>query len=41
MFYALPRGGVHGGAAIRGGARYAVNTGEGASRLVDAASLYG
>ncbi|HOB98419.1 MAG TPA: hypothetical protein PKM43_06680 [Verrucomicrobiota bacterium] len=40
-FYALTRSGAHGAAAMRPGARYAVNTGEGESRLVDAASLYG
>ncbi len=39
-FYALTRDGRHGAAAIRAGARYAVNTGETQSRLVDAASLY-
>lgn len=38
-FYALTRSGAHGAAAMRPGARYAVNTGEGESRLVDAASF--
>jgi len=39
-FYALTRDGRHGAAAIRAGARYAVNTGDAESRLADAASLY-
>lgn len=40
-FYALNRNGTHGAATIHGRAKYAVNTGEGDSRLADAASLYG
>jgi N4-(beta-N-acetylglucosaminyl)-L-asparaginase len=39
-FYALTKAGAHGGASLWGGIRYAVNTGEGESRLVDMASLY-
>jgi N4-(beta-N-acetylglucosaminyl)-L-asparaginase len=39
-FYALTRAGAHGGASLWGGIRYAVNTGEGESRLVDMPSLY-
>jgi N4-(beta-N-acetylglucosaminyl)-L-asparaginase len=39
-FYAINRRGEHGGASIWSGARFAVNTGERESRLVDAAWLY-
>lgn len=39
-FYALTKAGAHGGASLWGGIRYAVNTGEGESRLVDMPSLY-
>ena len=39
-FYAMNKRGEHGGAAIWRGTRYAVNTGEKESRLVDAAYLY-
>ena len=39
-FYALNRSGQFGGAAIWRGMRFAVNTGEGESRLVEAAYLY-
>lgn len=39
-FYALTRTGAHGGASLWRGMKYAVNTGEGESRLVDAAYLY-
>ncbi len=39
-FYALTRSGAHGGASLWRGIQYAVNTGEGESRLVDAAYLY-
>jgi N4-(beta-N-acetylglucosaminyl)-L-asparaginase len=40
-FYALHHNGSHGAATLRGRARYAVTSGDGESRLVDAASLYG
>ncbi|MBE0545913.1 MAG: N(4)-(beta-N-acetylglucosaminyl)-L-asparaginase [Verrucomicrobia bacterium] len=39
-FYAINKRGEFGGASIWSGARFAVNTGEPASRLVDAASLF-
>ncbi len=39
-FYALNRAGEHGGASIWSGSRYAINTGEPESRLVDAAYLF-
>lgn len=39
-FYALTKAGAHGGASLWRGIQYAVNTGEGESRLVDAAYLY-
>lgn len=39
-FYALTKAGAHGGASLWGGMKYAVNTGEGESRLVDMPSLY-
>jgi len=39
-FYALNRAGQFGGAAIWRGMRFAVNTGEGGSRLVEGAYLY-
>ena len=39
-FYALTKNGAHGGASLWRGIQYAVNTGEGESRLVDAAYLY-
>ncbi|MCZ7640454.1 MAG: hypothetical protein M5U12_32995 [Verrucomicrobia bacterium] len=39
-FYALNRRGQFGGASLWRGMRFAVNTGEQASRLVDAAYLY-
>jgi N4-(beta-N-acetylglucosaminyl)-L-asparaginase len=40
-FYAINKRGEHGGAAIWSGIRYAVNTGEKESRLVDCAFLFG
>ncbi len=39
-FYALNKSGEHGAASIMPGKQYAVNTGEGESRLFDCASLY-
>ncbi|MBE0645942.1 MAG: isoaspartyl peptidase/L-asparaginase, partial [Bacteroidetes bacterium] len=39
-FYALNKNGVHGAASVHPGKQYAVNTGEGESRLIDCASLY-
>lgn len=39
-FYALTKNGAHGGASLWRGIQYAVNTGEGESRLMDAAYLY-
>ncbi len=39
-FYALTRSGAHGGASLWGGMQYAVHTGEGEARLLDAAHLY-
>ncbi|MFO1497380.1 MAG: hypothetical protein U1G07_03115 [Verrucomicrobiota bacterium] len=39
-FYAINKRGQFGGASIWSGAKFAVNTGEKESRLVDAAYLY-